>query len=474
MRGDSSLNGRIIFAGAVFLLGVGLIIVLRRVGAPPGLARGLGPMFFLAFIAVPAFMARSSRLGAFLAADRNAPTIVAALAFAAIAAGLALAALGAGRAPAAGAVLGLALAALIVGPALRAGAAVDLSDFLTTRFPGFWLGNAFAALLLLCPLLLGVAGFELALEALLGATHLPRQFGAIGLGALMAFIAVPGGVASVIAACAAAAGALLGLALAALTNAIMAPMSPAAAEAASPPALSLWLSLALAFGIASQAALALPAIVSPSRAGARRAGAYGLTLLAIFALSAARVMDAAPIGAEGEGFILGAQMLAGISLAATGAFAAARAFGLKLTLGYSSFSGLATTTLARLRLKILGAIIAIGALALKGPLDPASAIALSSALSLAFVAPLLLLALAPRAGARHAMIALSVALAALVADRALAGALSDEALLQGAFGAGLCGLFAGGLASLVAPDAGAIKARAGGDQFVELPSDHWE
>src|ERR1700679_544301 len=113
-------HGLAVFAAATFLLGMGLIVVLERVGAPEGVVRALGPLLALLGLSVVGVLTRAPNLLDFLAARRSAPTFYCGLAFAATAAGLVTAMAsesgGASLLPWRGVALGLAGAALIVAP----------------------------------------------------------------------------------------------------------------------------------------------------------------------------------------------------------------------------------------------------------------------------------------------------------------------------------------------------------------------
>ena len=69
-RERAKIDGRAAFAGAAYLMGIGLIDLLARVGAPDGLVRGLGPLFALTGLALLGVLMRSTRVPAFFAAER--------------------------------------------------------------------------------------------------------------------------------------------------------------------------------------------------------------------------------------------------------------------------------------------------------------------------------------------------------------------------------------------------------------------
>ncbi|MFZ2106326.1 MAG: hypothetical protein WAV18_13285, partial [Roseiarcus sp.] len=84
-------HGLAVFAAATFLLGMGLIVVLERVGAPNGFVQALGPLLALLGVCVIGVLTRAPNLLDFLAARRSAPTFYGGLAFAATAAGFVMA-----------------------------------------------------------------------------------------------------------------------------------------------------------------------------------------------------------------------------------------------------------------------------------------------------------------------------------------------------------------------------------------------
>src|SRR5271155_2602045 len=123
-------HGLAVFAAATFLLGMGLIAVLERVGAPNGFVQALGPLLALLGVCVIGVLTRAPNLLDFLAARRSAPTFYGGLAFAAAAAGLVMAMAsasgGVSSLPWRGVILGLAGAALFLAPALRGAQASGL------------------------------------------------------------------------------------------------------------------------------------------------------------------------------------------------------------------------------------------------------------------------------------------------------------------------------------------------------------
>jgi hypothetical protein len=133
----AAINGRAVFCGAAFLTGIGLIVIAERVGAPEALVRSLGGLFALPGLALIGFLARSTNVAQFFAADRAVPKPYGGFSFAGIAGGLALCLLSNGAAqsplPLAGVALGLAIGALALGPEVRRANSTALADFFAQR-----------------------------------------------------------------------------------------------------------------------------------------------------------------------------------------------------------------------------------------------------------------------------------------------------------------------------------------------------
>ncbi len=481
------MDGRALFAAAVFLTGLGLILVLQQVGAPEGLTRGLGPLFALGTAAVIGVLARTSRVTRFLAASRATSPLYAALAFAGAGAGLIAATEpglgGAAGAPPGGVLGGLALSALIVGPLLRSSGAASFGDFLVTRFPGRRAGVAIAIGLFVCAGLQAIVGFDLALESWLQATNMGRGFSAALLAALVIAAIAPGGLASVVwssAACAAGIllMAALNLAVTIVAGGALREIATQAAGAAPgflAPSASVWTDFACALGVACLAPLASPAIASQTANRARRAGLLALGALALMLFAAFSMRASPAASAAGKGFVSAAQGLAGFALAATASFTAARAWGIDLGSSYRGFAELASTRLARIRLALILVVGGAAGVAMQRAIDPAQAILLAAAITLALIAPALALAYWPRAQTKHIGVAAGVGLLILcLALVAANGAAADAQILPAAFVAGLCGLCAGWIASLLpqpGPQKPSVEWR---DRFIDAPLSRWD
>ncbi len=119
---QTRIDGRAIFACAAYLIGVGLIFLLERIGAPTGLVRVLGPILALGAVVIIGALMWTTRIAAFYAADHAGAPRYGAAAFAAIAASLIFCAdRGAASAPrpVVALAVGFAAAALLVGPLAR-------------------------------------------------------------------------------------------------------------------------------------------------------------------------------------------------------------------------------------------------------------------------------------------------------------------------------------------------------------------
>ncbi len=423
-----AINGRAAFAGAAFLVGVGLTFVAERVGAPEALVRALGGLFALPGLALIGLLARSSRVGNFFVADRAAPSTYSGMAFAGIASGLALCLVGPRGAqsplPLSGVALGLALGALVFGPAVRKANATAAADFFARRFGGGPLRWLLALVLLGVGALLGIAGFEAALEALATQAIVSRATAIAIVATTLALIVAPGGLAGVLwAAATCAGGIVLTLALPILVQALAAPGDPLAWIGAgvgsagalggiAPPVLIL----ASALGVGALAPWAGVGAATPNATQALRAGASGILLVAVIAGGAALDMGllAGALGPAASATRACALALAGLALAAAGLFSATQCLAVSGTLRIDVPRAPASQRLARARGAALILVALCGAALHARAVDPAAAILGAAVLSLAFVAPIFGLTFSPRATAIHALASLLVSLGALI------------------------------------------------------------
>jgi cation/acetate symporter len=487
------IDGRAAFAVAAYLIGVGLIFLLARVGAPDGLVSALGPLFALAGVGVLGVLTRSTRVPAFFAADRAIPAPYAGLAFAAMAIGLmvALGPPGDSLLPSAGVALGLLVGATVVGPLLRARGASAPADLIATRFPSRPLRLVVAVLLLTIGGLIATAGFELASDALVGLFALSRGGAAALAGAIVALMIVPGGLAGLVWGAAASAGVALivgYLPVAAQMFAGDAAAWPAPPDAgrwsdalaavwsagAGDPETHLLAVVATALAIAALPLFATPAAASWSERQALRAGGFGLAFAGLVGLAA--LLDplawSAPSSPMTGGLRSSAILLAALALAAAGAHSASRAWGLTNTRGLArQYPPLASQRLARSRALALIVIAVCAGLAARPLVDPKFAIVAAAAAALGLIAPVLALALFSRATSTHAIASLTASLATALVLGALEHRVPDAPrLLIGALSVGAAGFAAGWSMAIFSPE-GRRRTAPLNDLFIDAPLD---
>ena len=488
------IDGLATFAAAAFLIAVGLVATLERVGAPDPLVRALGPLAAFVGLTMIGALNRTARLADFLAAGRATPPVYGGLAFAATVGGLVLALGptrgGAGPLPWPALALGLAAAALVVGPLLRLANASALADVLATRFAAAPARVAFALALWTIGLALAVAGFETAVDALAAAVGASRRVAEVAVALLLAATVVPGGLKGRLWSDAASAGGALAIAAigAGLAWSFGAP--PRLAEVASGwlgaadwlawpptrPTAAALLDVAVALAAATLFAFSAPALGAPRRR-AVRAGLFGLVFsfagLALGAIGLAAFPAAAPARSPTAAALIGAAtFLPAVALARAGVLGAARAAGVNLAAAYARLAVLASRRLARIRLMMLVVVVLAAALSDLRTVDSAQAIVFALALDLALVFPALVLVAVSSGGSLAAIAAFVASLAGLVARgyaKPLAGAGPREILI-GALVAGAAGLLVGAIVGVLAPaPARARRAGARADPFVDLP-----
>ena len=316
----ATIDGRAAFAMAAVALGAALVALLGRVGAPDRLVGALGPALGLTALATLGVLARSMRVTQFYTAGREQPAPYAALAFAALAAGLfppfappALDATAIGGV-ALGLAIGLALAALGFGPLLRKTGALSVSDLVAQRFPNVALRVAAVALVGAIGALAALAGAEGAARALVEGTGVSHGAAIALIGAALILIVTPGGLSGVVWAAAGVAVLLLvglGLPLALSLLGGERPPFPLIGDvgrwgealqrldawrpAAEPLSIDASEIVALTLGLAAFAPLLAPAVATPSRRGAQRAGILGLAWCGALAIVFATAIAAAAL-----------------------------------------------------------------------------------------------------------------------------------------------------------------------------------
>ena len=481
-------HGLAAFAAAAFLLGMGIIAVLERVGAPNGFVQALGPLLALLALCVIGVLTRAPNLLDFLTARRTAPTFYGGLAFAATAAGLVMAmASGSGGGsslPWTGVAVGLASAALIVAPAIRGAGASALTDVLATCFPAMKTRIAFTLAVALASLLTAIAGFELATETLVDTIGADRRVAEALIALALALSTVPGGFKGLVwndAAC--GGGALLIAAIGACVAIANrpSPFQPLATGA------QAWLAerggganstvgeqVATAIAIAGFFGLTAPAIGAGAVGQARRIGLAGLTLAAaglVLAGVALSYFGALPGGPSrtAVGMIGAATCLPALALARAGVLGATRAGGIDLVTAHSR---LAVLSSRRIALNRLGMFVTIALCPLGADLrflNSGRPIFLALAIGTAFVAPSLALALIAKPPVGAASVALGVGLLVAVAGVAAMGAASSgPVLLIGSLVVGVASFVAGAAFSSMFPD-GRRAQRQLADPFVDIP-----
>lgn len=314
------LDARIAFVVATFASAYGLVALLDRVGAPERLVALISPYFTVLALAGLGFLLHSMRVSFYYAASRAAPASYAGLATAAIVMGLAapFAARLAGHASPAGVVwgflLGLVVIATFIGPLLRKTGAFSLTELLAARFPSLEPRLGMIAVAAVSSAIVALAGYQTAVDALVGFTGSGRPFAAFFIGAAILLIAGPGGMGGVLwSACAGAAVMLAGFALpqaAIFAQGGAAPLPIIGDEALWSEATTLienWglaapglvatdavTAAGLALGLVTLAPALMPAVTTADPAGARRAGIAALvwTLVAVALIAATMAASA--------------------------------------------------------------------------------------------------------------------------------------------------------------------------------------
>src|SRR5579863_8205118 len=200
----ASIGAGFSFALAAFAVGLGLLAVLARVGLPDSALRfGVPAMIFAGLIVIAARL-RTMRPAEFYAGGRNLPAPYVALTYTGLAAGLFLPFLppllpGVGFSSlATGFALGLAAALCITGPYLRRSAAFSIADLVGLRFPNPLVRCASAIIAAGCAVFVALAGYDIALRALVATTGASRDVAIWAVGVLLVFLIVPGGLSGVI------------------------------------------------------------------------------------------------------------------------------------------------------------------------------------------------------------------------------------------------------------------------------------
>jgi cation/acetate symporter len=321
----ATLDGRIAFVTAAFVLAYAFTALLDRVGAPERFVAAAPPYFTLAALALLGFLLHSMRVSLYYTAGRVVPAAYAGFANAAILMGLALpfASRFAARpwltGLCGGFFLGAAAATLYLGPLLRKTGVFSLPGLLAARFPGRAPRLGVIAAAAAASSLIALAGQQIAVDALVNVAGAGRVFAAFLAGVAMLLIAGPGGLHGVIWAAAAAAGVTLAgfvwpLATIGLkSGAVFSPLGGESWRSATllldswrviPPAagfvVDLATALATALGVLALAPVLAPAVAARDVASARRAGVAALFWTFTLALLAAMAVVAAALALTRE------------------------------------------------------------------------------------------------------------------------------------------------------------------------------
>ncbi|MGO9742985.1 MAG: hypothetical protein ACLPN5_16030 [Roseiarcus sp.] len=482
------IDGLATFALVAFALAVAIIAVLERVGASDAFVEALGPLAAFVALGVIGLANRAGRLADFLSARRIAPALYGGLGFAATAAGLALALDNGQSLVTVPFALGVAFAGLLLAPAIRAGNVSAASDVLATRYPGWPTRGFFALAAFAVGVLTATAGFSLANRALAAAfdgnQRLATAFDVVAL----AFTLLPGGARSAIWSDAACGGGALVIAFSGAALAVVdlpAPFVPVATELARfsadagalirAPAGAISLAAALTFFLP----LTSPAMTAASVGEAWRMGFVGTVLGALGLAAAAMALPltaAAPGGAvhTATSLAAAATWLPTLALSRAGVLVASRAAGLDLTRAYSRLTVLSSRRVAFSRLTMLATIAIAPAALSRAALTPDRALTLALAISLALLAPSLLLGLTLRTRGSSLTAAAALAAAMLTAAMRIqfqGSSLSGPGALEAALSAGAMGLACGAVVALAFPERRGAGRLPAADPFAETPFD---
>lgn len=196
------IDGGFSFALAAFILGLGLLAVLNRVGMPDDMLRG--GLFVLLFcgLLVVVLWRRTMRLGEFYAGGRVLPAIYAGMAFAGLSFALVLPFLAASPGLGFGSVvIGFGLGALwllfVNGPSLRKSGAYSFADVIAARFPLAVIRIPIVLLIAFSSLCIALGGIEIAVHGLGAALGLERASAVVLIGGLLILLIVPAGLSGV-------------------------------------------------------------------------------------------------------------------------------------------------------------------------------------------------------------------------------------------------------------------------------------
>jgi cation/acetate symporter len=197
------IDGGFSFSASAFILGLGLLAVLDRIGLPDELLRiGVLALIFCG-LAVIAILRRTMRPVEFYVAGRCLPASYAGIVFAGAAFGLFLPFLPpvgdvSFTAIALGFCFGCLWLLFVAGPVLRQNGAYSFADLIARRFPLFSVRIPVVLVVAFCAAAIALGGYDLALNSLVAATGMERSAAILLLGLWLILFVVPGGLSGVI------------------------------------------------------------------------------------------------------------------------------------------------------------------------------------------------------------------------------------------------------------------------------------
>ena len=496
----ASIDGRAAFAAAVFFASLAIFALLDRIGAPGRLVATLGPALAILGLSTIGFMLRSMRIIGFHAAGRATPGVYAGLAMVALGAGLAVpfAPPGLGNVSLSslltGFGAGMALAGLLVGPLLRKSGAFCVADMIAMRFPSLTLSVGVTLAIAAIGLCLGLAGLALAQSALAQATTLGPQASLILASLVVALIVVPGGMAGLVWSSASAAGVMIAVVAAPLVLMIasgattplplpgdvafeqaLARMAQWRGESEQAQGLDPVFIGAVALGLGALPPLLAPLMTASRRGEARSGGLAGFVWIALLCFMGLATIAAAALalqsrpsdstgafllsalpeikgfGAAFSGLAIAGRLAIAMTLSAAGFMTLATAWGERAFYQTHKSHSLTSGRLALTRCVLFAAIAGAAWLQINTTTDPHLLIGAAIGLSAVAIAPLLVLALWPRADGQDAAVGLVVGLAMAEAAMLVSGELNAGVLAGAAMTGFVSAAASGAFASMRHP-----------------------
>ncbi len=316
------IDGGFGFALAAFVLGLGLLAVLDRIGLPDDMLRiGTLGLIFSGLVVI-AVSLRTMRPVDFYAGGRRLPGTYAGIAFAGGVFGLFLPFLAPSpgisvTSAAAGFGIGCIWALFTTGPILRRSGAYSFADLIASRFPHILVRGPVVLLMACCAACVALGGYAIALQSLTAATGLDRSTGAAILGGLLIVLVVPAGLSGVLWVAAAAAvvtvvalilplglGLVSGLPLALPIFGDQTAWSKAVSDFAlvtsadTQAGFELPIMIAIGLGLATLAPLFGASIATRDEGAAWRSGLVGMVWLALIASLAAASIAASTLALD--------------------------------------------------------------------------------------------------------------------------------------------------------------------------------